>query len=128
MNETKTLKEQVKILRAMVTQLAGYDPLAATSDEPKDRPDYVEFGSPRHAAILGLLRIENNDVVDFITFTSPVNGQVYRLEDEVTPFMHYSDPSQVARLVLRQKVSEFEAGAPPVPENAPLMWMPRTLV
>ncbi|MCJ7555941.1 MAG: hypothetical protein MUP90_03380, partial [Gammaproteobacteria bacterium] len=47
-----------------------------------------------------------------------------RLEDEVTPFMSYADPAKIAKLVLRQKVSEFQAGAPQVPANAPSRWTP----
>jgi hypothetical protein len=74
-----------------------------------------------------LIEVEDVDKAEadgHIVHTSPKTGTVYCLEDQVTPFMHYPDPMQVARLVLQQKVSEFEAGLPPVPEGAPSMWQP----
>ena len=88
----------------------------------KERADYVEWGSERHAALLGLIEVEPGDEVDYITHAS--QGTTFRLEDEVTPFMSYADPAKIAKLVLRQKVSEFQAGAPQVPTTAPPLWTP----
>ena len=75
-------------------------------------------------ALLGLAYVEKGDEGEFITLEGK-DGKVYRLVDEVTAFMHFHDPRQVARLTLRQKVGELEAGAPPVPSyaDAPL-WRP----
>ena len=97
------------------------------AERPEDRADYIAFGSPEHAAFLGLIEVGETDVDGRITHTSSNTGTTYCLEDEVTPFMTFPDPLQIARLVLRQKVSEFEAGPPTVPANAPPMWRPREL-
>ena len=91
----------------------------------EDRADYIAFGSDAHAAFLGLVEVTDEaQAGDFLSYKSEKSGKVWRLEDEVTPFMTFPDPRQVAALVLRQKVSTLEAGPPPVPASAPPMWQP----
>ncbi len=66
------------------------------------QPDYVEHGSDRHAAILGLIRDESN----------PLG---WRLAD---PTMFGAQVTQTyLDEVLRQKVAELNAGAPPMPQS-----------
>ena len=126
MATTKELQAQIDALTKRLAQM-GITLPAETAERPEDRADYIEFGSPEHAAFLGLIEVEDVDKADadgHIVHTSPKTGRVYRLEDQVTPFMHYPDPLQVAQLVLQQKVSSFESGPPQVPEDAPPMWQP----
>ena len=94
--------------------------------EPEDRADYVEYGSPTHAALLGIIIVDDLDQAaeDGYYTAKGSNGTYYRLEDQVSPFMQYPDPAQVAKLTLRQKVSTLESGKPPIPEDAPPMWRP----
>lgn len=92
---------------------------------PEDRLDYIAFGSPEHAQLLGLIVVGDGDNIDGrIVYKSQTTGVVYMLEDEITPYMTFPDPRQVASLVLRQKVSAFESGPPQVPSDAPPMWKP----
>lgn len=88
------------------------------------RADYIAYGSAEHAAFIGLVEVQKGEEKDYITWTG-ADGRTWRLEDEVTPFMTFSDPAQVAKLVLRQKVSALEAGPPSIPPDAPTMWAPR---
>jgi len=121
------MASRIEQLEAQLTQLKGllqargiFTPSLPRTD--KERADYVEWGSERHMALLGLVEVEPGDEVDYITHAS--QGKTYRLEDEVTPFMGYADPGKIAKLVLRQKVSVFQAGAPKVPAGAPSLWTP----
>ena len=89
---------------------------------PEERADYIGFGTPEHAIFVGLVELEGEDDPQArgrLTHISLNTGRVYMLEDEVTPFMPFPDPMQVAALVLRQKVSEFEKGKPPIYKGAP---------
>ncbi len=92
------------------------------AEKAEDRGDYIEFGSDKHAAFLGLVPAKPGDE-ERITYTSPRTQKTFALEDEVTQFMHYPDPKQVAGLVLQQKVNVLES-EPTVPEGAPPMWRP----
>jgi len=121
------MASRIEQLEAQLTQLKGllqargiFAPSLPRTD--KERADYVEWGSERHKALLGLVEVEPGDEADYITHTS--QGVTFRLEDEVTPFMSFADPGKIAKLVLRQKVSEFQAGAPEVPVGAPSLWTP----
>jgi hypothetical protein len=119
-----TLQAQVALLQRTLAANGIRAPLPPV-EQAEDRADYIAFGSEAHAAFLGLVEVkEGEDTSRYITFTSPGSGRTWRLEDEVTPFMTFPDPAQVAALVLRQKVSELEAGAPKVPDDAPPMWQP----
>jgi len=127
---TKT-DDIVAALQAQVAMLQrtldahGIRPPLPPVQRGEDRADYIAFGSEQHAAFLGLVQVADEaQAGDFLTYKSDKTGQVWRLEDEVTPFMTFPDPRQVAALVLRQKVSTLEAGPPPVPDSAPAMWQP----
>jgi len=115
------LQARLTALETMLARLGIRLP-AEAAQKPEERADYIAFGSPEHAAFLGIE--EANGEEGDITYKSRTSDKTYRLVDEVTPFMHFSDPQQVAGLVLRQKVGCFEAGPPPIPTNAPAMWEP----
>ena len=119
----KTLQTQVESLQRTLAQ-NGIRPPLPPVERGKDRADYIAFGSKEHAAFLGLIEVKEGETGEFLTHKSEATGKVYRLEDEVTPFMTFPDPRQVAALVLRQKVSELEAGEPPVSPDAQPMWQP----
>lgn len=117
------LQARLTALEAMLDRLGIRLP-AEAAQKPEDRADYIAFGSPEHATFLGIVEVDEGGIDGFITYTSQDSDKTYRLVDEVTPFMHYPDPQQVARLVLRQKVGCFEAGPPEIPVSAPPMWVP----
>ncbi len=126
MATTKQLQAQLDALTQRLAQLGITLPIEEAT-RPEDRADYIAFGSPEHAAFLGLVEVEDAAKAEadgHIVHTSAETGKAYRLEDQVTPFMHYPDPLQVARLVLQQKVSAFESGPPQVPKDAPPIWEP----
>lgn len=130
MATNKQLQAELEELRKLLAQHGITDVIQPATD-PMERADYIAFGSPEHAAFLGLVKVGDVDKAEadgHIVHASPKTGTVYRLEDQVTPFMHYPDPMQVAKLVLQQKVSSFESGPPQVPEDAPPMWKPRDYV
>jgi hypothetical protein len=120
----------VKALQAQVAELQrtlaqnGIRPPLPPVERGTDRADYIAFGSKEHAAFLGLIEVKEGQGGDFLVYKSETSGKAWRLEDEVTPFMTFPDPRQVAALVLRQKVSELEAGSPPAPADARPMWQP----
>jgi len=92
-------------------------------------PDYIAYGSPKHAVMLGLIEvtdIEQAKKEEYTLYTSPASGKVYRLEDEIRAlqFVPGVDPHQAMLIVLRQKVNSLESGAPKVPDNAPPMFNP----
>ena len=126
MAKDKSLQAQIDELRAQMARLGISLPVEPAM-RPEDRADYIAFGSPEHAMFLGLIEVEDVEKAKadgHIVHTSAQTGNSYRLEDQLTPFMHYPDPMQVAKLVLRQKVSSFESGPPEVPADAPAMWVP----
>ena len=77
------------------------------------QPDYVEWGSDRHAAIIGLKKATPDDKIEF-------DG--WALQD-TTQFGPQARDEYI-REVLRQKVSTLKAGAPTVDPNAPPLWRP----
>ena len=94
------------------------------------RPDHIEFGSPQHAALLGLVEVaDNEDTTDHATYTSPSSEKVYRLADEYEPARTFPamDPEKSVRIILKQKVGSLESGRPPIPDHAPTMWKPRDM-
>lgn len=124
MATTKQLQAQLDEMRQLLAAYGIRAP-ATGADGPGKRPDHITFGSPEHAVSLGLVILgEGEEAEGRMTYASRETGRVYCLEDEVTAFMHFPDPKQVAKLTLRQKVAEFEAGSPPVPANAPPLWQP----
>lgn len=120
----KQLEAQVKELQAALAGVLGREVVQTAYDPTAQQPDFIAHGSPEHAALLGLVEVDGASDDDFITYTSLNSKHTFRLEDQVTAFMHFADPMQVAKLTLRQKVSELEAGVPPVPDNAPKLWVP----
>ena len=103
----------------MVAQLTG---IPIPRDPDAKDPNFMAFGSVEHMGLIGLTTVNKGDEENFITFVG--KKATYRLVDEISNFIHYPDPTKVAQLVLRQKVSEFEAGPPPIPEDAPSLWVP----
>ena len=87
------------------------------------RPDYVEHGSDRHAALLGLRKAKKGDKPQLEGWTL----------FDLTAFGPAARPEYIAE-VLRQKVSTFTAGPAPKlqskdplkPNYAPPLWMPTT--
>ena len=125
MATTKELEKQLEELRRVLAQRGITAPESAKKEGPP--PDYVEFGSARHAALLGLVEVGEDDYVEGLeTFTSPASQRTFRLADENEPLRTYPamDPQKSAQIILRQKVNELESGAPPVPEGAPPIWRP----
>lgn len=123
----RELEQRIKQLEATLAQFVGRPPELAVA--PEDRADYIAFGSDDHATFLGLIKLASDEEADGrMTYTSRKTEQMYCLEDEVTPFMHFHDPRQVAELTLRQKVSVLESVPPEVPEDAPPMWVPKRLL
>lgn len=126
MPTNRELEQRVKDLERLLTSRGIVARPTAQSTDDVDQ-NYIAFGSEKHAVLLGILPVEDVAATeaggDYV-YTSPKTSKAYRLEDQVTAFMHYPDPAQVARLVLRQRVSVLEAGPPPPPENAPALWNP----
>jgi hypothetical protein len=122
MATNKRLEGEIQALKELLARHGIIAPAEVLA--PKDLADYIPHGSDAHRVFLGLVVIEDEAQADGrITYHSQTSGALYVLEDEVTPFMQYPDPKQVAGLVLRQKVSALET-LPTVPENAPPLWRP----
>ncbi len=131
MPTNKELEAEIAALTKVVTELNKRLPVtqARIVFDPKKLDHYIEHGSPAHAGFLGLVPVKNEEKAladGYYIFKSPSTESVYRLEDQVTPYMQYPDPAQVAQLVLRQKVSELESGKPKIPANTPKMFDPAT--
>ena len=127
MATVKELEAQIRELRSIMEAQGIRAPGRAVVEEGP-RPDYVAFGSPEHAAFLGLIEVKDGeDASDYFTFTSPDTEKTYRLADEYEPVRNFPamDPAKAARMILRQKVGALESGPPPIPEDAPSMWRPR---
>ena len=124
MASEKSFEKRIADLEELLRRLGVPTP-SASSDDPTDRPDYMEPGSDEHLAFLGLDRVEKDspDAVNFDT-REGANGTLYRLIDPVGPYVGYADPSQAARIALLQKVAVFESGRPPVHDKAYPMWVP----
>jgi len=124
MATVKELEERIRELEAAM----GAQGVQMPAPVEGPLPDYVPFGSPQHAALLGLVEVgDDDDASDYATYTSPSSGKAYRLQDEYEPVRLFPamDPEKAARVILRQKVGELEGGSPPAPERAPTMWRPR---
>lgn len=113
----KQLNQAVELLRRF-----GITTPAEVSDDPTDRPDYMEPGSKEHLAFLGLVTADANDALQFDTLDG--ENDTYRLVDPVGPYVGYADPKQAAHLALYQKVESFESGHAVVHDKAPKMWVP----
>ena len=123
MASVKQLESQVQELTQLLDRVGIRLPSKAAEAEEFIG---VKIGSDEHMAFLGLIQVENvkeaEEDYGHIVYRSPKSDKTYRLENQVTPFMTFSDPMQVARLVLAQKVSSFESGPVKVPADAPPLW------
>jgi hypothetical protein len=122
-----TAKERLDRLEKFLNQL-GYNVDAIDGESlPAERADFIEFGSERHAMFLGVTRLadESEILPGDVCITSNVTGHVYRLDDPITPFMHFANPEQAAIMTLRGKIGVLESGGPIVHESAPTMWVPK---
>jgi len=119
-----------KELEARVAQLeqalegSGLVIPATESTDPKERPDYIPFGSDRHRVFLGLEIVEDVAQAEkdrYVVYTSPTTGVSYRLTDEVAAVQrgHGMDPDKAVLFELRQKAASFESGMPK-PQGKPI--------
>lgn len=123
MSKVDDLKEQVQNLTELLRQHGIIAP--RSQQEQIKQHDYIEHGSDEHARMIGLVEVlESEDTRDCISYISPKSGRTWRLQDEITPFMHVPNPREIAALTLRQKVSTLDAGAPEIPDGAPPIWQP----
>ena len=124
--EIEQLKEQNRVM----AQLLGLSPQRVAEDVTQ-RGDYIEHGSEAHAIFMGLIEVREDEMEDakrneYILYESPSTQKIWRLEDEVSPFMAFPNPDKIALLTLRQKVSSLESGKPEVPPTAPPLLVPRS--
>jgi len=129
MATNKQLEAEIQQLRAMLEQLGIAAVQSAPSDDPRDAPDFFDWGSPEHAVFLGLVVLSEGETAPMgqqHIIPGQIPGNVYCLEDELGAMRFYPGLSldQVVPVVLRQKINSFESGAPKVPDTAPSMWTP----
>lgn len=121
-----TTKQLEKQLQELTQLLEGHGIRLPSKAAEAQEFTGVRIGSDEHMIFLGLIQVEDakeaEEQYGHIVYRSPKSSKTYRLEDQVTPFMTFSDPMQVARLVLAQKVSSFESGPVKVPADAPPLW------
>ena len=119
MATNKELQARLDKLEAMLAAQFGRSaPSPLVSG--KDRLDYIEFGSDRHAEFLGLTKDEGN----------PDNPAGWRLTDP-TRWGMMARPEMLEE-VLGQLIRELKSGPPPTPQSldrrapnyAPTMWRP----
>ena len=113
----QAVQDELAQLKRMLAGLGIGAPAPLLASD-KDRADYIEHGSEKHAVLLGLVKAEPDDESLYVVHDG------YRLEDEITAYTHHHNPAQVALLTLRQKISELKAGKPPISTNAPPIWTP----
>lgn len=99
------LQAELEKLRAEVAQLRGISQ-PRRKLAPEELPDYVEFGSERHALLLGLEKDEDGN---------------WRLAD-ITRYGPMATP-QFLEATLQQKLNELNS-KPSVPASAPELWTP----
>jgi len=125
------LEQRVRQLEALLNRAGLVE--HPRSEDPRDRADYIAFGSPEHAAFLGLVLLDEGEPTpqgQRHVIESRTTGQLYCLEDELGAMKFYPGLSldEVAPVVLQQKINCLEGGQPPVPDNAPTMWTPERLM
>jgi hypothetical protein len=128
MATVKELEKQLAEMREVLAR-SGIILPNRRAREPQQRADYIEHGSPEHAAFMGLVPLEGDEIgrakADGYAIYKSDKGS-YRLEDEIAA-LHLVPgvvPRLAALVVLRQKVGAFESGVPQVPANAPAMFRP----
>jgi len=116
-DQVSQLTELVKQQQQFISAMTGVGPKKPTGAQT----DYVEWGSERHAAMLGIVTVANEKdlLPGDVSYRSPTTKKLFKLEDPITQFMTFARPIEVANLVLRQKVACFEAGKPVVPDDSP---------
>ena len=127
MATNRELENRIKQLEAMIDQIAP-GATSVISDDPRERPDYIEFGSPRHAVHLGLVLLDDgeNPPMQQTIILSGKKGQLYCLEDELGAMRYHPglNLGEAVPVILRQKIGEYESGPPQIPDSAPPMWTP----
>jgi len=134
MATAKDLQEQLDATQAQlgrvlaVLEQNGILMPAAPIDE-KERPDYIAFGSDKHRIFLGLVEIDDLELATkegWTVYTSPTTGKSYHLADEVAAVQRGRgmDSDKAILFELRQKVGEYEAGEPKIPEWATEIFTP----
>lgn len=89
--------------------------------QKQTRSDYIEHGSDKHAALIGIRKATDEDELKYKTWTLV----------DMTAFGPQATMTYLKE-VLRQKVSVLEAGSPPLPQStdkfadnyAPPMFVP----
>ena len=129
MATNKQLEARIKQLEAMIEQ-AGFPPVeSAPSGDPRDRPDFIDWGSPEYAVFLGLVVLNEGEDAPMgqrHILPGKIPGNLYCLEDELGAMRFHPGLGldEVVPVLLRQKIGTFESGAPQVPDSAPSMWTP----
>jgi len=126
----RELEQKVAQLEQLLVQYGIVAAPDARAMRLEDRPDYIAFGSDKHLAFLGLLKVDDVEAAiqnRYTIFTSPDTGQTYRLIDEMNAalMMRPMDPDKAILMILRQKVSSFEAGEPQPFPGAPARFNPK---
>ena len=129
MATNKELEQQIAHLEQLLARAGiGERPQEPGVVPPEERSDYIEHGSDKHLAFLGLERvgdIEEAKASGFVVYTSP-KDKSYRLLDEVgaARLMLPLEPSKGILMILREKVSSFESGPPKPFAGAPARFIP----
>jgi len=80
--DIQRLEDRLAQLEGLLRR-AGMPMPSEISDDPTQRPDYIEPGSEKHLAFLGLAEVKDTaDEVVFETWTSD-SGRKYRLVDPI---------------------------------------------
>lgn len=124
------VKKQQEALDALSAQVysqaaaMGMAEIAPLSIDPKDHPNYIEHGSRKHAALLGIVQVGKQKQPDGVHVADG-----YKLVDG-TMFGAHARPEFLAE-VLRQKVSELKTKQPKrqsvdprKPNYAKALWTP----
>ena len=113
------LQRRIEQLEATLARLTGRQPVQ--SDDPKDKPDYVERGSDRHAAMMGLKKAVDGEEI-------AIDGWTF---EDVTQYGPQATKDYLMT-ALRQKVNELTSTIPPTQSTdplarnfAPVMWQPK---
>jgi hypothetical protein len=128
MATNKELEQRVAQLERALAMATGNVPRSGRVPEA-ERRDYIEFGSEKHLAFLGLEKVDDVAAAEknrYVVYTSPDTDQVYRLLDEMgaAAMLRPMDPDKAILMVLRQKVSSFESGPPKPFPGAPPRFNP----
>lgn len=122
----RALQAQVTDLTRKLARALGEDVIVTEDDLPAEqRPDYIEFGSEAHAALLGLKKAQKDDPEIYV-----INE--WTLMDIATPLLSSRGSKEYVRELLRQKVTSLISGAPAIPQSesrlqpyyAPPLWEP----